>query len=45
VLFNRMLFGAFLANIVTACLVATKGGQQQYVMAAAMAPLQEDIRP
>ncbi|KAJ4332025.1 hypothetical protein N0V87_008702 [Didymella glomerata] len=39
VLFNRMLFGAFLANVVTACLVATKGGQQQYVMAAAMAPL------
>jgi hypothetical protein len=39
VLFNRMLFGAFLANVVTACLVATKGGQQQYVMAAAMTPL------
>lgn len=38
-LFNRMLFGAFLANVVTAALVATKGGQQQYVMAASMGPL------
>ena len=34
-----MLFGAFLANVVTACLVATKGGPSQYMMAAAMAPL------
>ncbi|KZM26972.1 uncharacterized protein EKO05_0004743 [Ascochyta rabiei] len=39
VLFNRMLFGAFLANVITACLVSTKGGVQQYMMAAAMAPL------
>lgn len=39
VLFNRMLFGAFLANVITCCLVATKGGPQQYMMAAAMAPL------
>ncbi|KAG9205020.1 hypothetical protein G6514_009479 [Epicoccum nigrum] len=39
VLFNRMLFGAFLANVVTACLVATKGGPSQYIMAGAMAPL------
>lgn len=34
-----MLFGAFLANVITACLVSTKGGVQQYMMAAAMAPL------
>ncbi|KAF2632481.1 DUF221-domain-containing protein [Macroventuria anomochaeta] len=39
VLFNRMLFGAFLANVITICLVATKGGTSQYIMAAAMAPL------
>lgn len=39
VLFNRMLFGAFFANVITACLVSTKGGVQQYMMAAAMAPL------
>jgi len=34
-----MLFGTFLANLITACLVATKGGVSQYMMAAAMAPL------
>lgn len=34
-----MLFGAFLANVITCCLVATKGGPSQYVMAASMAPI------
>ena len=34
-----MLVGAFLANVITACLVSTKGGTQQYMMAASMAPL------
>jgi hypothetical protein len=34
-----MLFGAFLANVITACLVSTKGGVQQYMMLASMAPL------
>lgn len=39
VLFNRMLFGVFLANVIICCLVATKGGPSQYMMAGAMAPL------
>lgn len=39
VLFNRMLFGVFLANVVTCALVATKGLESQYIMAASMAPI------